>query len=421
MVGVGTVAVLFAGVGGMTAAHASGSEPVEITFSYLWSGKEAEALEEVIAAFNASQDAIVVRGVSSPDFQRQLAAMTASESEFDISDHFGSGVGGWAETGLLEPLDSYIAADDFDLSDFPDATLEQMRHDGGIYSMPIAVHTQALLYNKALLAEAGYDAPPETLEEWAEVIAATTKTDGDNITRLGYYNAEIGTSFTTLGIVNGGSWVTDGAPTPADPGNVAGLQFYVDNIVEPLGAENVTRFMSGFGEYASAQNPFYTGKVATMIDGEWQSVFIDQYAPELDYGVAPIPYPADHPELANATQVTTSTLFIPANAPHKQEAWEFMKYLLSEDGMSVFTRALGNLPSRTSLLDSPVYDDLANFDVWLDLLRSDNARAIASTPWIAEYNTALGAAFDDVANGRADPLDALTAVADDSADYAEAA
>jgi multiple sugar transport system substrate-binding protein len=417
-VAAGTVGALVAAYSGAVARAAD--EPVEITFSYLWTGAEAEALEAVIADFNQSQDGVVVRGVSSPDFQAQLASMSTSEAAFDISDNFGTGVGAWAEVGLLEPLDAYIERDGFDVEDFPDSVMEQMRYEGSIYSMPIAVHTQVLLYNRALFAEAGITEPPETLEEWADAIAATTHVASDGtIEQLGYHNAEIGTSMTTLGMMFGGSWIDDnGVPTPTDAGNLAGLQFYVDNITNAYGADEVLRFTSGFGEYASAQNPFFTGQVASVIDGEWQPVMIEQFAPDLDYGVAPLPYPADQPELAGTTQVSTSTLFIPSNAEHKDEAWEFMKYLLGSDGMKAFTRALGNLPARTSLLDDPVYDDIPNFDVWLDALRSENAGAIPSVPYIAEYVADLNTAFDDVVNGRATPEEAMEGVASRAEEYA---
>src|SRR6266511_855172 len=110
---VALVGVLLTGYGGAVASAAG--DRVEITFSYLWAGAEAEALEAVIADFNGSQDDIVVKGVSSPDFQAQLASMSTSDAAFDISDNFGSGVGAWAETGLLEPLDEYIERDGFDL------------------------------------------------------------------------------------------------------------------------------------------------------------------------------------------------------------------------------------------------------------------------------------------------------------------
>lgn len=405
----------------LTGCGGSGAESgkTEITFSYLWSGPEAEALEKLIDEFNSSQDEITVKGVSSPDFQKQLTSMSGTNGSFDISDNFGSGVGGWASKGILEPLDSYIEESSFETDDIVPSALEQMKYDGKIYSLPIALHTQQLLYNKTLFAEAGIAEPPKTIEEWSAAIAKLTKVDADGtITQLGYANAEIGTSLTTLGFMYGGEWDSaDGTVTPTDPGCVAGASFYVDTIPAKYGVEQVRKFTSGFGEYQSAQNPFYTGKVATMIDGEWQSVFTEKFAPELDWGVAPLPYPADQPELEGTTQVSSSTLFIPANSKHKQEAWEFLKYLMDKQAMLDFTMALGNLPSRTSLLDDPAYAELAQFDVWLQALKNPNAKALSSSPIAAQYATDLAAAFDDIAEQRATPEDALARVAEAAKSY----
>jgi len=409
---------------GTTGAETTPSEatgqPTEITFSYLWSGVEAESLEKIIAEFNASQDAIVVKGVSNPDTTAQLTAMSSSEGPFDISDHFGASVGAYASKGILAPLDEFIEADGYDLSDFIPSVLDQMSYDGHYYSMPIAVHTQMLMYNNTLLAEAGLSGPPETTEEWADYIAELTKVDTDGrITQLGYGNVEIDTDFTTLGFVFGGNWYDEaGNPTPDDPGNVDGLQFYVDNVPAKYGASAVTTFQSGFGELASAQNPFYTGQLATIIEGAWEINLINQYAPDLDYGVAPLPYPSDHPELAGTTSVSSSTLFIPANSQHKQEAWEFMKYLLANDAMGEFTHATSNLPARMSLAGDPIYEDLGDaFGVWLDSLSSPNVRAMASAPAAAQYGEDRALAFEAIANQTTTPSDGLANLAETVKQY----
>ncbi|MCG2799800.1 MAG: ABC transporter substrate-binding protein [Cellulomonas sp.] len=405
---------------GTSTSATSSAGPTTITFSYLWSGVEAESLEKIIAEFNASQDEIVVEGVSNPDTTAQLTAMSSSEGSFDISDHFGSSVGAYASKGILAPLDEFIEADGYDTSDFIPSVLDQMSYDGQYYSMPIAVHTQMLMYNKTLFAEAGIAEAPTTTEEWAQDIAALTKVDSTGaITQLGYGNMELDTDFTTLGFVFGGQWFDeDGTPTPDNEGNVAGLSFYVDNVPAAYGADAVTTFESGFGEIASAQNPFYTGQLATIIEGAWEVNLINQYAPDLDYGVAPIPYPEDQPELAGTTSVSSSTLFIPANSTHKEQAWEFMKYLLSSDAMAEFTHATSNLPSRPSLADDPIYDDLGDaFAVWLDSLTSDNIQAMASSPLASQYGEDRATAFEEIATQVTTPADALAQLASAAASY----
>jgi multiple sugar transport system substrate-binding protein len=392
------------------------AEKVTVNFPYLWGGPEGEALEKVIAAFNSSQDRISVKGASSPDFQKQLASMSGSNG-FDISDNFGSTVGSWAAKGILEPLDDYMKADGFDTKDFVPTALASNQYQGKTYALPIAVHTLLLMYNKKMFADAGIAGPPTTMTELQTDITKLTKVGGaGNITQLGMRSPD----YITLAYAFGGKWYDDqGNPTPDDPGNLAALHFWVDNVVKKYGADAIKKFEAGYGEYASAQNPFYTGKVAMTLDGEWQPVFIKQYAPNLDWGVVAIPYPDNQATLAGATQLTSSMFFIPKNAPHKKEAWEFLKYLTGTQAMTQFSHALGNLPARTSLLGDPTYSDIPQFNAWLDSLKSPNLRIFASLPSTAQYQKDLGDEFQLIASLKDTPEAGMAKVKSKAAGYSQ--
>lgn len=409
-------AVIAAGVvalGGCSSGTST-TATVTINFPYLWGGPEAQALESVISDFNASQKGIIVKGVSSPDFQKQLAEMSGANG-FDVSDNFGSTVGSWASKGILEPLDSYMKADGYNTSDFVPTALQSNQYQGKTYAMPIAVHTLLLMYNKKLFADAGIAGPPTTMSDLQTDITKLTKVDSSgNITQFGLRSPD----YTTLAYAFGGAWYdSQGNPTPSDPGNLAALHFWVDNVVKKYGADKIKKFESGYGEYASAQNPFYTAKVAMTLDGEWQPVFIKQYASNLDWGVVAIPYPDGKSNLAGATQLTSSMFFIPKNAPHKQQAWTFLKYLVGPTAMTKFTRALGNLPARTSILGSPLYNDLPQFSVWLNSLKSPNLKIFASLPTTAQYQKDLSDEFQLIANLQDTPEAGMAKVKAKAASY----
>jgi multiple sugar transport system substrate-binding protein len=391
-----------------------------ITFDYLWTGAEANALQQIIQQFNASQQQITVVGISNPDTQKQLASMSSSTGSFDISDNFGNNVGSWAAKGVLTPLNGYLNAAGLSTSDFVPAAIDQVTYQGQIYSLPIAVHDFELLYNKKEFAAAGIAGPPVTTSQLAADIARLTKVNSSGqITQLGLGNPDTETTMTTLGYAFGGTW--DGAdgrtPSPQDPGDLAALNFYTQNVTDKYGAAKVARFTAGWGQYGSPQDPFYTGKVAMVIDGEWQPVMAKESAPDFDWGVADIPYPAGDPQLAGTTQLTASTLFIPANAPHKQAAFTFMKYLTSPSAMLKFTLALGNLPARESLLDNPAYDSIPDFSVWLQALKSPNVHSLASQPYSAQYSTDLTTAFTSMMLGSLTPAQAMAQVAGEAKDY----
>jgi multiple sugar transport system substrate-binding protein len=398
------------------AGAGAGSGKTTITFSYLWGGPEGQSLEKLISEYNASQSQVKVIGVSSPDSQKQLTSMSSSNGSFDISDSFGNTVGAWASKGILAPLDSYLSPNNIDISDFAPSAMSQMKYQGKTYSLPIAVHTFELLYNKKLLDAAGLK-PPTTMDELAADAAKLTKTDASGkITQLGFGSPDDPTTLTTLGYAFGGSWDGANAPTPDDPGNVKALAWYQDNIVKKVGADKLATFVAGEGQYLSAQDPFYTGKIAMLIDGEWRSASAGKVAPGLDWGVAPIPTAGGGPE--NSTQVTASTLFIPANSKHKDAAAKFLAYMVSKKAMTAFTVALGNLPSRISLVGDSAYKALPNFTGWATALKSPNAKSLASKPYSAEYTTDLGTAFNQVVRDAATPDQALKQVKSRVSTYA---
>lgn len=397
-------------------APAASTKKTTITFSYLWSGTEAKDIQKIIKTYNASQDQVVVKGVSSPDFQKQLTSMSSSNGSFDVSDNFGNGVGAWASKGIIAPLDSYLKADGVDTSDFVPAAIDQMKYKGKIYSVPIAVHSFQLLYNKTLLQQAGVSVP-KTMSQLATAITNLTKQSANGeITQLGMGDPSVPTTLTTLAYDFGGKWDGKSGPTPTASGNVDAAKWYQTNITNKFGAANIAKFDSGLGTYMSAQDPFYTGKEAMVIDGEWQAVNIPLVAPNLDWGVTSIPYVTKADK--GTTQLTASTLFIPSNSKHKAAAAKFIAYLVGKKGMTQFSLALGNLPSLTSLLDSSAYSKIPQFSAWLDALKSKNVHALSSAPYAAQYSTDLGTAFDSITRNASSPKAALQTVKSKSSTYA---
>lgn len=403
--GIVVIAPLAACSAGNGADEAGGKTTIK--FSYLWSGPEAQALEKIIANYNASQSEVKVVGVSSPDFQKQLTSMSSSNGSFDISDNFGDTVGSWASKGILAPLDGYFDSEKIDTSDFVPSALNQMKYDGKTYALPIALHSLMLLYNKTLFTEAGVT-PPTTMDELATAALALTKTDASgDITQLGLSETLPGGFATNMVNAFGGSWWDkDGQPSPMNEGNITAMTWYQDNIVKKVGASKIAKFVAGYGQYLSAEDPFYTGKIAMRLDGEWNGVSAPKVAPGLDWGVLTIPAAA--PQYEGATQVTSSNLFIPANSKHKDAAAKFLAYLVSSGPMTDFTVALGNLPARLSLLtNASAYSNIEHFSEFATALSSPNAFAPSSAPNAAEYNVDLGKAIDSIANLTATPQEAL--------------
>lgn len=411
-VGIVTVTTAIAVGLGACASGGTASGKTTVTFAYLWTAEGAKTVESMIEKFNDSHDDIQVVGVPT-DATKQLAAMSASTGTFDVSDNFGADVKSWAAKGILEPLDGYLDA--ADLADFVPTAMEQMTYEGSTYSMPILLHTSQLISNTDILASAGV-APPTTTDEFYDAIDKLSVVGSDGtIERLGWGFSSEYEPLLLLGWAGGGQWDTDAGPTPDDPKIVAALTEFQNRYVNKYGADRIATLRSGFGDYLSDADPFYTGKLAMVFDGEWHASTAPVHAPNLKWDVNDIPVSSS--SLAGTTSLSSSTLFIPRNAQHKKEAATFVQWMLQPQQMVEFSTAMVNLPSRLSVLGDPAYADLTNFGPFLKSLNSPNLKVLGGKPYSAEYQADLTSAFDQILLGTRTATQALADVASRAASY----
>lgn len=84
---------------------------------------------------------------------------------------------GPALTPYLVPLDEMVAADGFDLSDYPPVFVECSSYKGTLYGLPVRAQAQLLFYRKDLFAEAGIE-PPKTMDEMVAAAKAVQEKTG---------------------------------------------------------------------------------------------------------------------------------------------------------------------------------------------------------------------------------------------------
>ncbi len=352
--------------------------------------------------------------VNSPvDDDKVIAGLSGSEPPDVLVLGGPDSVGTWAREGLITPLDDFLAGGEVDLNDIFEAPLSQCKYQGKYYCLPWGTDTYALFWNKDLFEEAGLDPeqPPQTMEELAEYAKKLTKFDENgNMIQVGFIPDF---SWSHLGLyvaMMGGYWYSeDGTQIlfTSDP-VVNALkweqQFYCDYNVD-----EVLRFTSAFGGYMSPDNGFYAGKVAMMVEGEWQPGpnFIQKYKPELYYGVAPFPPPQDHPERKNTNLVSGTVALIPSGVKDKAAAWKLMAWMMSPEIVAEEMVANFNLPSSKKAAEDPRFHQNEKFEVFLKLMSDPNARAPILTPINAEVETALGQIEEQVLHTCADPLPLL--------------
>lgn len=380
-----------------TAAAETSGDRETVNFWYLWGGDEAGYIEQIIDAYNQSQDKYQVVGLSTPDQQKVITGISGGNGP-DITDDFGSSIPNYAAQNIAMPLDDYIAKDGIDLdSTFVNGTMDQQTYDGKTYAFPISSNVFALYYNKDLLKAAGYEEPPKTMEELQEMAAKLTKEENGTITEFGAPLVPSSYWWQNMTFANGDNFGEEGSLNADNEGFRKSLE-WLEGYVKEFGADTVNSYVtSGQSKVNSAQDPFLAGEQALRIDGTWFYKMATDAG--IHFGLTLIPaYEAQGDKTYSA--IDTSNFYIPSTAKNPDGAWDFLKYITMGDGAKMFITLKGDLPALQSLLDDPdVQSGSDSYDVYLKVL-SD--ATLVTMPGILDsttFDTALQSALDAVMLG----------------------
>jgi multiple sugar transport system substrate-binding protein len=92
--------------------------------------------------------------------------------------------------------------------------------------------------------------------------------------------------------------------------------------------------------------PFFTGKVAFVITGNWVFAAMKDAAPNLEYGVTYIPAP-------NGLKTSWSggwSVVLPQGVKNLEVAYRFLRFVAGDEGQTFLAREASSLPTLKSLL-----------------------------------------------------------------------
>jgi ABC-type sugar transport system permease subunit/ABC-type glycerol-3-phosphate transport system substrate-binding protein len=354
---VAALALLAAVIAAGCAAPHAGARRVKLVVWGLQNGPEAKGLDARVDAFRRMHPEIDVSvlsmGAGGMNPQKLMTAIVGNVPP-DVIHQDRFTIGDWAARDTFRPLDDFVARDrdrprgvreeDYFPACWKEANYTDPRTGKkGLFAIPYGTDDRLLFYNKTLFRQAGIvDAkgeptPPQTWDELLADEQKLTKLNSDGtFDRIGFI-PNYGNSWLYIY-----SWQNDGefmSPdartcTMNDSKNVEALDFMV-RIYDGLGGVGkVDAFQSGF--QANELDPFLTGRVAMKIDGNWVLNNIARFGPDLDFGVAPAPVPADRLHHVGRFRADKDTFItwaggfsfaIPRGSPHAEQAWEFIKWM----------------------------------------------------------------------------------------------
>jgi len=266
-----------------------------------------------------------------------------------------------SQKALHLQLDDYIAADDYDLSDFRPDAIKLYQWDGKTFALPRDYGNQNLFYNVDIFEEAGVEPPPVdwedtsfTFEVFLDMLQRLVKREGDRVTQWGFLVNRGQRPWASWVYSNGGALVhkddsgvaTDSAM--ADEATVEALQFLQDLMYK----HEVSPRPDLESELGGVEL-FSTGRVAVMLTNPSA---VNQFRPieafRWDVGTIPIGKAARRGTGGGGTGWASG-----AGTKHPQEAWGFLKHITSAQAELDEVSVGATTPSRVSVVTSEAFLD----------------------------------------------------------------
>lgn len=343
-----------------------------IEFWHFFTDREAKAIDDAIAKFEDAHPDIDVKVTAGQDDAKMLQAISSGKGP-DVGLSYSTDiVGKFCSSGAWRDLTPYIERDKVDLEQFPETVRSYTSYHDRRCAMPFLADVYGLYYNKTLLAQAGYSAPPKTMSELADMAKKLTKRAPDGTIEVaGFLPLLNFYEHTPQHIVPGwdAKWLTadEKSAIGTDPQWAAMLKWHKD-LVDWYGYDNLQKFTAGLGDEWSADNAFHKGKLAMSVDGEYRVAFLQDQAPDVDFGTAPLPVADDQTDRYGAGFVTGNVAGISANSKNPEAAWALIEYLTTETGSVVgLSNAIKNVPTTSDALASPDLQADEKFKVFLDI------------------------------------------------------
>lgn len=333
-------------------------EVVEIEYWQYFFDARVDAMNRLIMQFEAENPDIHVKHVTFPyaEFNEKVAASVPAGVGPDVVTLYYGWLAMYVDAGYLVPLPEEHFPPEMIEKEFFPMVAERSKFLGKYWTIPTAVRTLALFWNKDLFVAAGLDPekPPTTLDELVEMAKACTIRDAegklvqegfalDKAAQLHHWFREVLTR--QFGQVPQSEDFRKIQWNASEAGYKA-WEWYLDLTTKhKLG--DVAFFEGG-------TNAFLIGKACLHVDGSFRLGTIAKRAPDLNFGVAPLPV-GPTGEKATFGSFWTHGLTTKAAAdPRRMEAAiKFLKFITTYDAMKLWVKKVGELPARVEGATDP--------------------------------------------------------------------
>jgi multiple sugar transport system substrate-binding protein len=336
-------------------------------------------------------------------FDRLKTEFQAGGGEMDVIVGNVPWTAEFAENGWIVDISSRFPEDE--QSKFVKGLIQSLTYENKIWGVPWFADVGLLHYRKDLLEQSGFSEPPKTWEELKEMAKKVVQDSG---TRYGFLfqgaNNETGVCNGLEYIWTHGGEVLDGEKVIVDsPESVAGLtteQSMISSGVTPQAVASYTigeadaAFLNGDAVFCRNW-PYMYGLAGNT---EMSKIKREQV------GVSPLPVGEGYSQSTGC--LGGWNMLIGASSQMQEEAWEFVRFMTSEESQKIQTLSGSNLPTVNALYeDREVREEQPIVALSKDALQ--NARPRPVSPYYSEMSRTMAQQFNSVLTGATPPGEAV--------------
>ncbi|MBE3554310.1 MAG: ABC transporter substrate-binding protein [Thermicanus sp.] len=391
-------------------------KPIKVIWWHAMGGELGKAVDKIVSDFNASHTDIQVEAVFQGTYDEalnKLKASLGSNSGPTLMQVYEIGSRFMIDSKAITPIQTFVDAEKFDLSQLEENILGYYTIDGQLNSMPFNTSNPILYYNKDMFKAAGLDPdkPPRTYEEVAQAAKALTK-DGKYGASFAIYGWFMEQFFANQGaeLVDNGNG-RDGMATKSLVNSDAGVKTleWWKKMVDDKVMLNLGRKTN------DTKAAFVGGQVAMTLDSTASlRGIVDAVGNKFEVGTAFLPRPQDAKD--GGVIVGGASLYILNNRPEEEQkaAWEFIKFLISPAQQAQWHISTGYFPITKAAYDEPILKEnmrkFPQFQTAVDQLHAtklNRATQGAVMGVFPEARQITERAIEETLNGQKSPKDAL--------------
>ena len=290
-----------------------------------------------VDAFKAQYPNIAIDHVPKIDDQKILTAAAAKQLP-DVLWLSRDAITSWSARGVLAPVDDLIQKNGFDLGQFYDAAVQEVKYDGKTWGIPQFMTVRVLYVNVDALGEAGTDPSKLDTGNWEQLNdlgQRLTKRNGDQFVRWGFDN-KVDSGFIWLwGGANGGKFISDDGKKVSfsDPKIVEAVDWSAKNYAAQGGYQGYKGFATTFQN----DEQFARGLVAMTLYENWMLGIIARTVPDRNFVVMPMKKRGG----SDSYSFTSGNVWtVPTGAKARDAAFQFIQYMSAEETFMIGANAV---------------------------------------------------------------------------------